>query len=266
MYLKIVNRFLFALSFLTLLPLKLKIEKFNEREISSSVVFFPFIGLLEGAFCVLLVSILKETFSSSVISLVLLLFLFSLRGIFHIDGLSDTFDALFYKSTEDREKNLQRRLNILKDSTVGVAGLVAVVVDILCRFVFVREIIELNLYTILPFALCFSRWTVIPLMYYGKAARVTGLGALFIGKITSRQGIISTLLPTFLMIYFVFGKNLVFLIPLVSLICFIIFVLKGLFERNFGGLTGDHLGATIEITEISFLFFYLVFVKIWQSF
>ncbi len=266
MYLKIINRFLFALSFLTVLPLKLRTEKYNEKEISSCVIFFPFIGFLEGVVCVLLVNVLKEIFSSSVISVILLVFLFSLRGIFHIDGLSDTFDALFYKGTEDKEKNLQQRLKIMKDSTVGVAGVVAVVVDMLCRFVFIKEIIDINQFMILLFTFCFSRWTVIPLMYYGKSARITGLGALFVGKITAWQGIISTLLPTFLMLYFVIEKNLIFLIPVVSFICFIVFILKNFFERKFSGLTGDHLGATIEITEIFFLIFYLLCVKIWLSF
>ncbi|MGC8938843.1 MAG: adenosylcobinamide-GDP ribazoletransferase, partial [Thermodesulfovibrio sp.] len=83
-----LNRFLMALSFLTVLPLKVK--KINEKEIASSVIFFPFVGFLEGVFSFLLIKKLNYIFSSSVISVILLLFLFSLRGIFYIDGLSDT--------------------------------------------------------------------------------------------------------------------------------------------------------------------------------
>lgn len=264
MCLKMINRFLIALSFLTVLPLKIK--KINEKEIAGSVIFFPLIGFLEGVICFFLAGLLKDIFSSLFVSLILLLFLFSFRGIFHFDGLSDTFDALFYKETGQREKDLQQRLQIMKDSTIGVAGAVALVLDILCRFVFMKELIDINQFFIFLFIFCFSRWTVVPLMYYGKPARTTGLGVLFVGKISPWQFILSAILPAVVFIYFIVEKNFIFLVLIVSILCFALLVLKKFFERKFNGITGDHLGATVEITEIAFLIFYLVGVRTWLNY
>jgi len=257
----VLNKFLMALSFLTVLPLKVK--KINEKEIASSVIFFPFVGFLEGVFSFLLIKKLNYIFSSSVISVILLLF--SLRGIFHIDGLSDTFDALFYKETGDKEKDMQRRLEIMSDSTIGVAGVVASTFDILCRFVFFRELIDGNQFMIFIFTFVFSRWSVIPLMYYGKPAKTKGLGAMFVGKISKEQFILSTALPVFLVIYFTV-KSFIFLPLIVLLLCLILFILKNFFEDKFSGITGDHLGATVELTEVVFLFCFLLCARIWLSY
>lgn len=257
-----INRFLIALSFLTVLPFKAK--QISEKGVIGSVIFFPFVGLLEGLVFVFLIMGLTSIFSAAVISIVLLLFLFSLRGIFHIDGLSDTFDALFYKETGQKETDIQRRLEIMKDSTVGVGGVVASVTDILCRFVFFKELLDINQFMIFIFIFTFSRWSVIPLMYYGKPARNKGLGALFTGKISKGQFILSAALPLFLLIYFTL-KDFIFL-PLIALfLCVILFILKNLFERKFNGITGDHLGATVEITEIVFIFCFLLCVR-WLSY
>jgi len=259
----VINKFLMALSFLTVFPLKLK--GINEKEIAGSVIFFPFVGLLEGTFFVFLLIILNHIFSSAVISIILLLFLFSLRGIFHIDGLSDTFDAIFYKGTVQKEKDIHRRLEIMKDSTVGVAGVVASVFDILCKFVFIKELIDINQFMIFVFMFTFSRWSVIPIIYCSKPARNTGLGAIFVGKIIAWQFIISTVLPVFLLIYFTV-RSFIFLPLIVLFLCVILFILKKYFERKFNGITGDHLGATVEITEVVFLFCFLLCEKLWLSY
>jgi len=259
----VINRFLIALSFLTIFPIKLK--NINEKDILNSVIVFPFIGLLDGIIAVFLVLILKQIFSPMVISLLLILSIFSLRGIFHMDGLSDTFDALFYKETGEKEKDIHKRLEIMKDSTVGVAGVFALIINILCKFVFIKEIIELNKFAIFLLVFTFSRWSVIPIIHYSKPAKNTGLGALFIGKINTQQFIISTLLPAILLIYFTL-KKFSFLPLIVVFLCFVLFILKRVFEKKFGGLTGDHLGATVEITEVAFLFCFLLCEKLWLNF
>jgi adenosylcobinamide-GDP ribazoletransferase len=252
----VLNRFLIALSFLTIFPIKLK--NINEKDILNSVIIFPFIGLLDGIIAVFLVLILKQIFSPIVISLLLILSIFSLRGIFHIDGLSDTFDALFYKGSGEKDRDIYKRLEIMKDSTVGVAGVLALVLDILCKFIFIKELIELNRFVIFLLVFTFSRWAMVPLMYYGKPAKNIGLGAIFIGKINIQQFMVSAILPTVLLIYFTF-KNFPFLPLIVLFLLIFLFMLKRVFEKKFGGLTGDHLGATVEITEVVFLFcFYLV--------
>ncbi|MCS7164438.1 MAG: adenosylcobinamide-GDP ribazoletransferase [Thermodesulfovibrio sp.] len=258
-----INRFLIALSFLTLLPLKPK--RIDEKEIVSSVVFFPTVGFIEGILSFALSYTLVQIFPSSIISLILLLFFLIMRGILHLDGLSDTFDAFFFKSTGNREKDVKRRLEIMKDSSVGVAGVVVLVFAILCKFILFKEILELKQYLIFIFTFCLSRWIIIPLMYSGKPAKTTGLGFLFIGKIKLRQLFLSTLLPLILFLYFVVYEKYVFLVASLLLIFLIFLFLKKVFEKLFNGITGDNLGATVEIMEIAFLISFIFFERIWLS-
>ncbi|MEN2994745.1 MAG: adenosylcobinamide-GDP ribazoletransferase [Thermodesulfovibrio sp.] len=258
-----INRFIIALSFLTLLPLKQK--RIDEKELVSSVVFFPAVGFIEGILSFALSYALMQTFPSSIVSLILLLFFLITRGILHLDGLSDTFDAFFYKSTGDREKDLERRLEIMKDSSVGVAGVVALVFAILCKFILFKEILDMKQYLIFIFTFCLSRWIIIPLMYSGKPARKTGLGFLFIGKIKLRQLFLSTLLPLILFLYFVVYEKYIFLVASLLIIFLIFLFLKKLFEKFFNGITGDNLGATVEIMEIAFLISFISFERIWLS-
>jgi len=244
-----------ALSFLTIMPLRLKVD---ENKIRKSVVFFPFIGFIEGLLCFAVAYFLIKIFSAAVVSVLCIFVIFVVRGIFHIDGLSDTADALFFKGTGDSVKDKEQRLEIMKQSTVGAGGVTAVVLDVLFKFVLIKELIELNNF-FMPFTVtfCLSRWILIPLMYHGKPARQTGLGALFIGKVGLKQLIFSSLLPVALIGYFTVKDSVIFLpLLIISGYCCAIFA-KEFFEKKFNGLTGDHLGALVEVSEIILLFIFV---------
>lgn len=105
---------------------------------------------------------------------------------------------------------------------------------------------------------CLSRWILIPLMYHGKPARQTGLGALFVGKITVKELILSTMLPVFLTVYFAIKNNFIFLPFLIIFLYILSIEFKRFFEKKFNGLTGDNLGATVEVSEIILLFIFTV--------
>jgi len=255
--------FLVALSFLTIVPIR--INNVTARELQSSIIFYPLVGFLEGLFLVLVVYLLNPYFSSLMLSLLLLISLFLIRGIFHADGLSDTFDALFYKGTGDSEQDRLRRLEIMKDSTVGVGGVYALVLIILTKLLIYNEVVSQAKNFLLLLSFTLSRFVIIILMRYSKPARNTGLGALFVGKITTKQLICSSLLPVALILYFITVKKFFLLFFAFLIIIFFVWYLKNLFEKKFGGITGDNLGATVELTEVFFPFIYLFSERLWQS-
>lgn len=254
---------LIALSFLTIFPLKTK--GYGEKELRNSVVFFPFVGFAEGVFLATMAKYTGLFFSSFLVSAFLITGVFCIRGIFHVDGLSDTFDALFYKGSGDYERDIKKRLEIMKDSTTGVGGVTAVVVSILLKFVLLREIVEYRDFFALIAIFSLSRWFIIPVMYFGKPASTTGLGAIFLGKISKKNILIATLLPLALVTYFLLLCKNLFLIVAIITIYGIIMLIKRSFERVFSGLTGDNLGAIIEISEILLLLAFLLENKVWLN-
>ena len=250
-----------ALSFLTIIPIKCTAKA---QDIQSAVSFFPVVGFLEGLFLFFTVYVFKHFFSPLFLSALMLFLLFLVRGIFHMDGLSDTCDALFYKGTGDIEQDRIRRLEIMKDSTVGVGGVSALVLVLLLKLCLFYEIILSSKTLLLLPIFTFSRWLIIPVMRFSRPAKKTGLGALLVGSVDNRKLFYSSIFPTLLLLYFSINEFPFLPLSLFFTLLFIFF-LKKLFEERFGGITGDNLGATIELTEIILPFSYLLLERLWQS-
>ncbi len=253
---------LLAFSFLTRIPVRT--GEITERDLGRSITYFPLVGAFEGFFCSLSIFLLFKYLSSEILALLSLLVLFLIRGIFHLDGLSDTFDALCIKSSGNREKDIEKRLRIMKDSTVGVGGVWAVTMDLLIKFTLIKEIIEHgNFFMALILTYAFSRWAIIPVMYLGKPAKTSGLGYLLIKNLSLKEVVFSFFLIFLLWITvcWEFYKDLKILyFFLIILALFLIgFLFKKIFEKLFAGLTGDNLGALVEIFEILLLIFWRVY-------
>ncbi len=91
-------------------------------------------------------------------------------------------------------------------------------------------------------------------MYHGKPAKKEGLGAIFLGNISLKHLFLGSLLPLFLLGLYTFEvKRLMFVVYPVFLYLLAILI-KEFCKKKFGGLTGDNLGATVELSEVMGLF------------
>jgi adenosylcobinamide-GDP ribazoletransferase len=88
-----MRRIVLALQFLTIIPLR-NIENVSLKEIGSSSAFFPLTGLVQGSLLVVIAFLFLKIFPSDLVSGLLVLVIIITNGGFHLDGLSDTFDAL----------------------------------------------------------------------------------------------------------------------------------------------------------------------------
>ena len=87
--------FLLALQFLTIAPVRVK-ETLKHSSISGSVAYFPVVGFFLGCLLSGANGLLSVFFSNPfLVNTVLVVLLIVLTGGLHIDGLADTFDALF---------------------------------------------------------------------------------------------------------------------------------------------------------------------------
>ncbi len=258
-----LNRALFAsFSLLTLIP-PFGRAKIDESDLRNSVIFFPVVGYILG-FASSLVFFLSSSFFSREISILLyLLLLIILTGGFHLDGLSDTFDGLSVKSKGERTEDIKRRLSVMSSGNQGPLGSAAVLFDFLLRFAFMKDIVTFAEWPIfLTIAPAFSRSCLVFSMFSGKSAKNEGLGQIFIGKIGTCHLVLC--LSIFFAIYLALTqsfKMIVFSIFAFSAAFLSLLGLKKLFERKFGGMTGDNLGAVNEFSEVLFLMFGLLALK-----
>lgn len=115
-----------AWRFLTIIPLPGKLGT-DEAALAGSLPFFPLVGLCLGAGMMLWAWLAWHFFPPLVASVLLTLALLAVSGGFHLDGLADSADGFF--SARPRE----RVLEIMRDSRIGVMGVIAVVMVILLK-------------------------------------------------------------------------------------------------------------------------------------
>ncbi|MFN4197319.1 MAG: adenosylcobinamide-GDP ribazoletransferase, partial [Caldimicrobium sp.] len=246
---------LIALSFLWRIPIT-PIQT-TEKDFQKALPLFPLVGALEGFLISLIGYFLAPLILPEFLAIVILLILFYMRGIFHLDGLSDTFDALSYHGGVDSEEAKAIRLKIMKDSTIGVAGVTAIVINLLAKYALIKEILLYNPLSLI-WVFFLSRGFLLWCIFYSIPAKPEGLGYLMKKNLTKKGFLLGNtfcVLLTCLLLLSPFKVSLLAFFFLIFLNFFVLFYFKSKFEKAFGGLTGDNLGALIEISELITLFY-----------
>ena len=247
-----MKRFISILQFMTRIPIN--IDTGFDEEFHKTITYFPLVGLVLGVLIYIIGLVSGIFFDSFITSIIVTLALVILTGGLHIDGLGDTFDAIY--SYRDKE----RMLEIMKDSRLGTNSLLAIMFLILLKIGFIYSIINNNLLWTVIFMPVVARLGVIVMMYKTVTPRENGMGNLFIGKASTSMFTIAILYTIILMIGI---SKLIFLastfeaMMLISMII-ILFIFNNLFKKHIyikiDGVTGDILGCTIELGELIYLF------------
>ncbi|KXG11100.1 adenosylcobinamide-GDP ribazoletransferase [Anoxybacillus rupiensis] len=232
-----------ALQFLTVFPLRKEVN-WQRDTARWSVRFFPAVGLLIGAALAGWYLLLRWTPTSSLFLALSLLFLsIFLSGGLHADGWMDVSDAFFsYRDTA-------RRLEILKDSRVGAFAVLSVVFLLAFRFLFLYETIVSGIsplvFVVIPF---FSRTFMALLLMAAPLAKPTGMAAAFREHVTGAdQAFILSFFALTVAIFGWFQPHLMFVLLIGVVLSF--WMARTFYKQQFGGITGDMLGAFVEGTE-----------------
>ncbi|MDO4589460.1 MAG: adenosylcobinamide-GDP ribazoletransferase [Fusobacterium sp.] len=234
--------------FMTRLPIGLD-PKFDSDELGKGMRFFPVVGMVIGlilflAFCLLG----RIIYSPMVMAVILVIIEVVLTGGLHLDGLADTFDGIFsYRSK-------QKMLDIMKDSRLGTNG---GLVLILYFFLKVALLVEgsSEFPAVMPIMVLISpviaRLNSVVNCGAAPYARATGMGKTFVDHTDGVAVGVATILTA----AFVGGATYLFELPYTILIIIPIVMILGylfakLMTRKIGGITGDTLGAVVEISEI----------------
>ncbi len=245
-----MKNFITALQFLTIIPMRGKLP--SKAEMAACIAAFPLAGLVQGVILVLVAYFLGRVFPPGVSAALILTAYVVITGGFHLDGLSDTFDAVAKRG--DR----QEKLSVMKDGRTGPLGVVAITLSQVLKFALLSGLSDSRFYFIaLLYMPVFSKWAMVVAMAHGRPARQDGLGNIFVAGTGLREFFAATsvlLVIAGVPIAIKAAGALAFLAAGI----FVVLYLFGLFwvwlsERQFGGLTGDTLGAVGELSEIIYL-------------
>ena len=243
----IARPFLFAWHFLTTIPLSRAHHEPTAPELAASMVWYPVIGLLIGGGLVAADVALRVLFEGAVVSALLItLLVLCTRGL-HQDGLADMLDGLAGGRTPSE------RLSIMRDPHIGALGATGLFLSILLRY---AGLLALPQEIRVPALWCMpavGRWAMVTSAWMSPYARAEGgLAAPFLTHLSWRQVVLSTLVVT---IGLVVGFGAVNAGVVMSAgVCVLLIGWWGC-RSWFGGITGDTLGATNEVSEILFLLF-----------
>ena len=239
--------FIFAWQFLTAVPLSRDLHHPAPHELAGSMLWYPFVGILLGAFMVITDMLLARWLSPEVVAALLILLLVVMTRGLHQDGLADTLDGLA------GGRMPTDRLTIMRDPRIGAIGATGLFVSLILRY---SALVSLPEPLKFPALLCMpaiGRWAMVVGAYGALYARAEGgLAAPFLAHLSARHVLGATVVVVSLMAWSLgFAAALIVLLiggilsRLITMCC----------RYYFAGITGDTLGATNEVIEISFLLF-----------
>ena len=268
--------FLLLLSFMTRIPMPK--TDYDEEKLGKSMKYFPVVGIIIGFillfFCIIFNFILKNISYSAILPLMIIVVILTdliTTGALHLDGLADTFDGIFsYRSKH-------KMLEIMKDSRLGSNGALALILYFLLKFILLFSLIiesrEGAVYAIMTYPVI-ARFCSVVSCASSPYARGSGMGKTFVDN-TKTCGLIVAAIITILyttgMVFMPFIlftnyslpiqfiiKTIFIIVVIVLLLGIFAYAFSKLIERKIGGITGDTLGALLEISSLVYIFLLLV--------
>ncbi|MDD4091566.1 MAG: adenosylcobinamide-GDP ribazoletransferase [Smithellaceae bacterium] len=233
-----------AFGLLTTLPVGIS-EPWQPGDSGRAAFWVPLVGLAVGGLVWLAWLGLNLIFPALVAAVLTLAVWVGLTGGLHLDGLADCCDGL--PGSASRE----RRLEIMKDPHLGAFGVIGLF------FVLTLKATALSLLApssglSIVFAATLGRWLILPASRLPQA-RPGGMGADFAAGVRPAGVWITAALPISLAVLLGMQGAFAVLAALISGAA-----LLSLAWKRIGGVTGDVLGALVEVAEtvilLSFVF------------
>ena len=201
------------------------------------VPYFPLVGILLGLIVALFDAAAAKFWAPSMVALLDVILLAVLSAAFHLDGLADTADGLLSSRPRDEA------LAIMKDSRIGTMGLVAILFGLSLKWGGIAGLNSQRAIVLIAVP-AYARSAILLGMRYLPYGRADGTGKPFFDRKLALQHFWGLALSV--CISFGLGlKAIWFNLCFVVLVCLIL----GFYKRRLGSITGDMLGAMVEIIE-----------------
>jgi adenosylcobinamide-GDP ribazoletransferase len=240
-----IRSFVIAWHFLTAIPLSSLHHDPAPHELAQSMSWFPLIGLVLGGLLAAADLLSVPFFPYSIVNLLLIVLLVLLTRGLHIDGLADVVDGLAGGRTP------AERLTIMRDAHIGAIGATGLMLGLGLRYAGLMAIPSSDRLAVLLSMPAAGRWAMVISAVAAPYARPEGgIAQPFLQQLSARHVIAATAVLAGIFIWSLGPVGALVGCGLVALIA------RGatwLACRLLGGITGDTLGATNEMTEIVFL-------------
>lgn len=239
----LIEQIILLTQFMTRIPITMNIE-YSEEKLGKGIKYFPIIGYIIGIIIFLFGVVLNKYIENKyIVALLLILVELKLVGLIHVDGLADSFDGLF--SYRDKDKILE----IMKDSRVGTNGVVILIFYYLAKLILIAEIISRGDVRCLIVYPIIARMSTSVNAGFGVYARNNGMSTGIIGMNKVKDGIFSIILTIFLVII-IYSNNIFKGLEMLIAGILFIFYFRHIVYKKIGGITGDTMGASLEITGL----------------
>jgi adenosylcobinamide-GDP ribazoletransferase len=223
-----------ATQFLTRLPTP-PVRDFQPQDLARAAIWFPLVGLLIGALiaAALWVGARVDPWLGALLALLAWVWV---TGALHLDGLCDLADALGAAHGDP-----ERLLRVLADPHVGAFGVVALVLQLLAKLVLLMLLARYELFWAV---LLIPAWARLgPLVWARLPSIKPGLGERFAWSC-----------PSWVIVFWALALlPASALYPALLAAPVLVLLWRGYLLKRLGGMTGDALGAGVEVLESGLL-------------
>jgi adenosylcobinamide-GDP ribazoletransferase len=255
-----VKSFVLMIQFMTRYPIPVRIEFTAERFVQG-MKWMPLVGLLAALPAALVFALADAFLGREIGAIAAVILLITVTGGLHLDGIGDTADGLFCYRTRER------MLEIMRDSSLGANGVIAIVLTVLLKYILLHNIPATGAVLAVLATPVLGRMA---LTWHSAVARYAreerGIGE-YVNRTGPAQAAAATLISCgivtgILLLGGVQPALALWLVPLLHLPPILLAVLFAVYlKKRLGGITGDTIGASIELAELLSFF---VFLLIWK--
>ena len=232
-------------SFLTIIPS----NSTNLEAVARYMHIFPIIGIAIGLLIGSVGFGLSFFLDPLIVSLLVVASIAVITGIHHTDGLADFADGLMTRGTKGKKRKA------MKDLSTGSAGIVSVVLYVVGAIIALSLTSGYDLFKAILLSEILAKFSMVLMASIGNSAAV-GSNSPFLQIMKDKRKLAVAGVITIIPLAVIGGTTGLILFGASVAVTMFLIVLS---TRSFGGITGDVLGATNELTRLSSL---LIFVSL----
>ena len=233
-------------SFLTILPSS---SKSTLDETAKYMYLFPIVGIVIGILVGSFGFGLSFLLDPIIVSFLVVTSIVIITGIHHADGLADFADGLMVKGSKEK------KLNAMKDLSTGSAGVVAIVLYLIGLVVTISLTTGFDLFKAILISEILAKFSMVLLSSLGNSASL-GSNSPFMKIMKDKKKLMASFIIMMIPIALLGETTGLVMLGVTIVVTLVILAMS---NRSFGGITGDVLGSTNELTRLASL---MVFVSL----